>query len=243
MKRRVLSFTVALALCLNLFPVWAFAADEGTGDGLCPHHPAHTDACGYAPPVLEQECTHRHTDGCYITETNCIHVHTAQCYPNPNDASGTDEPVLCTHTCTQDSGCITLTLSCPHQHDDACGFAAGGPGAPCTFVCPICPIENLIGKLPTSVSALNAEQVQAQLNEIFALYDELSGDDQQLVDLSPCAALLDQMDGLETESLSDGGNPNRIELKKDETYDTPFVVSAPPGVPYSGFFGVLTETS
>lgn len=36
MKRRVLSFIIALALCLNLFPVGAFAADAGTDDGFVP---------------------------------------------------------------------------------------------------------------------------------------------------------------------------------------------------------------
>lgn len=36
MKRRVLSSIIALALCLNLFPVGAFAADGGT-DGSCAH--------------------------------------------------------------------------------------------------------------------------------------------------------------------------------------------------------------
>ena len=75
MKRRVLSLMIALALCLNLCPMWAFAADEGTDSGLCPHHPAHTaEECGYDP-----------------------------------DAS-------------------------------------------CAFVCQICPVEDLIGKLPGSVS-------------------------------------------------------------------------------------------
>ena len=68
MKRRVLSFIIALALCLNLFPVGAFAAGVGADEGLCPHHPAHTDACGYVLPVLEQECTHSHDDGCYTAE-------------------------------------------------------------------------------------------------------------------------------------------------------------------------------
>ena len=90
MKRRVLSFITVLALCLNLFPAGAFAADEGTDDGLCPHHPAHTDACGYISPVSERECTHSHDDGCYTEETDCIHEHTAACYPGPDDASGTD---------------------------------------------------------------------------------------------------------------------------------------------------------
>ena len=60
MKRRVLSFILTLALCLNLCPVWAWAADAGRDGGLCPHHLAHTDACGYVPPSLEGECTHSH---------------------------------------------------------------------------------------------------------------------------------------------------------------------------------------
>ena len=171
MKRRVFSFVTALALCLNLFPAGAFAAGVGTGGGLCPHHPAHTDECGYASPVLEQECSHSHSDDCYTEEMNCVHEHTAECYPEPDDASGADEPVLCTHICTQDGGCVTQTLSCLHEHGDT----EGNPGAPCRFVCAVCPIEDLIGKLPSSVSARNMEQVQAQIQEIYVLYDELTG--------------------------------------------------------------------
>ena len=178
MKRRVQSFIITLALCLNLLPVEAFASGVGADGGLCPHHPAHTGECGYVSPVLEQECTHSHSDGCYTAETNCIHEHTAACYPASDDASGADEPALCAHMCTQDSGCITQTLACLHEHDAACGYAPGNPGAPCTFVCPVCPIEDLIRQLPRSVSAHNAEQVRAQIGEIYALYDELSGEEQ-----------------------------------------------------------------
>ena len=208
MKRRVLSLITALALCLNLFPAWAFAAEGETGDGLCPHHPAHTEACGYVSPVLEQECTHSHSDGCYTAETDCIHAHTAECYPAPDDGSAEAEPVLCAHVCTQDSGCVTESLSCLHEHDGACGYAAGDPGAPCAFDCPVCPIEALIGKLPDSVSAHNAEQVREQIDEIYALYDALTDDEQQQVDLSPCAALLEQLDGMGAAVLADGEDPD-----------------------------------
>ena len=229
MKRRVLSFITVLALCLNLFPAGAFAADEGTDDGLCPHHPAHTDACGYISPVSERECTHSHDDGCYTEETDCIHAHTAACYPGPDDASGTDEPALCAHVCTQDSGCVTRTLACLHEHGDACGYAEGNPGAPCTFVCPICPIEDLISKLPARVSAHNMEQVQAQLSEIYALYDGLTSDEQQQVDLSPCAALLDQIDGMGSAVLDGGYN-----LAEDETFENPFVINVPATIETNG---------
>ena len=219
MKRRVLSFITVLALCLNLFPAGALAADAGTDDGLCPHHPAHTDACGYISPVSERECTHSHDDGCYAEETDCIHAHTAACYPGPDDTSGTDEPALCAHVCTQDSGCVTRVLACLHEHGDACGYAEGNPGAPCTFACPICPIEDFISRLPARVSAHNMEQVQAQLSEIYALYEELTGDEQRQVDLSPCVALLDQIDGMGFAVLEGGYN-----LSEDENYPGTFKV-------------------
>ena len=229
MKRRALSFIVVLALCLNLFPVEAFAADVGTVDGLCPHHQAHTDTCGYVPPVLGQECTHSHNDGCYTTETNCIHAHTAECYSDSGDVSGAEGPTLCAHTCTLDSGCVTRTLSCPHEHDDTCGYVAGGPGAPCTFACSICPIEALISELPSSVSARNAEQVQAQLSEIYALYDELTVDEQQQVDLSPCAVLLEQMDGMGAAALSGSSDsaPGDFTLSKDTVHPSSLLAEIP----------------
>ena len=235
MKRRVLSLITALALCLNLFPVWAFAAEGETGDGLCPHHPAHTEACGYVSPVLEQECTHSHNDGCYTAETDCIHAHTEECYPAPDDGSAEAEPVLCAHVCTQDGSCITESLSCLHEHDGACGYAAGDPGAPCTFDCPVCPIEALIGKLPDSVSVHNAEQVREQLDEIYALYDALTDDEQQQVDLSPCAALLEQLDGMGAAVLGNSvpGHRDYI-LPTDQEFDEPFIVEVPTTIVTNG---------
>lgn len=235
MKRRVLSLITALALCLNLFPVWAFAAEGETGDGLCPHHPAHTEACGYVSPVLEQECTHSHSDGCYTAETDCIHAHTEECYPAPDGGSAEAEPVLCAHVCTQDGSCITESLSCLHEHDGACGYAAGDPGAPCAFDCPVCPIEALIGKLPDSVSAHNAEQVREQIDEIYALYDALADDEQQQVDLSPCAALLEQLDGMGAAVLGNSvpGHRDYI-LPTDQEFDEPFIVEVPTTIVTNG---------
>ncbi|MCI8537818.1 MAG: hypothetical protein HFF18_04030 [Oscillospiraceae bacterium] len=123
-------------------------------------------------------------------------------------------------------------LSCLHEHDDTCGYAAGNPGAPCTFACPICPIEDLISKLPRSVSEHNAEEVQAQINEIYALYGGLSSAEQQQVDLSPCAALLDQLDGLSSAVLSDGSASvlEDYRLPEDRELTVPFVVNRPMNV-------------
>ncbi len=223
MKRRVLSSVLSLALCLNLCPVWVLAAGETDG-GMCPHHPAHTDDCGYAAPVLEQECTHDHDDSCYTAEMACIHEHTAECYPDLADASEAAEPDLCAHVCTEDGGCVTQTLSCLHEHDEICGYVPGNPGEPCGFVCQICPIEALIDKLPHSVSEYNSEQVQAQLSEIFDLYDELTREEQQQVDLSPCVSLLDQIDELDAAVQSDDSDVEDI-LDADKSLDSVYVVS------------------
>ncbi|MDE6590984.1 MAG: hypothetical protein K2K53_11710, partial [Oscillospiraceae bacterium] len=193
MKRRVLSFITVMALCVNLIPVQAFAVD-GEGGGLCPHHQAHTEECGYVLPVPGQECAHVHEDGCYTEDTDCIHGHTAECYLNPEDGSETEGPDFCAHACTEDGGCVTRTLDCPHEHDEECGYAPEIPGAPCAFVCKICPIDELIGGLPGRVTAANRERVEAQLREIYELYDGLTGDEQEQVDLSRCDSLREQLD-------------------------------------------------
>ncbi|MBD5118394.1 MAG: hypothetical protein HDT37_04700, partial [Clostridiales bacterium] len=125
MKRRILSLIIALALCLNLCPVGALAAGEETADGVCSHHPAHTDECGYVP---------------------------------------------------------------------------GSPDAPCTFVCQICPVEDLTGSLSDSVSENNGGQVQ------------------------------DQPGGMEPETLSDGSGGSAAsgrtyELTEDISYPAPYEIS------------------
>lgn len=219
MKRRVLSLMITLALCLNLCPVWVLAAGEG---GPCPHHPAHTDECGYVPPTLEQECIHNHDDSCYTTEIDCIHEHTAECYPLSEDGSEGGGPVLCPHVCGEDSGCVAKELSCAHEHDAACGYAPETPGAPCLFVCRVCPIEKLISELPQSVSVHNSEQVREQINEIYDLYDGLTADEQEQVDLSPCISLLDQIDG-EADLLWSG----KWNLTNNQTFTEPHEVTGP----------------
>ena len=242
MKRRVLSFVIALALCLDLCPTWAWAAGSGADGGLCPHHPAHTDACGYREPSPKQECTHVHDDGCYSEETNCVHIHTAECGSDP----GTDEPDACTHICTEDSGCVTRVLSCSHVHDDACGYAPADPGAACGFACRICPIEELIGGLPSSVSASTREQVQAQLDEICALYDGLTAAEQRQVDLSRCEALQERINELGTVGIVDeppaiSSSVSSETMTKDDSITKPRVISYPFLLNTAGF--TLTNTA
>ena len=195
MKRRILSITTALALCLSLCPTWAFAAE--TDPALCPHHPAHTGECGYIAPTEGQPCGHEHTAECYTEEMLCVHVHDENCYSDGLlPAEGEDKAAdACAHECGEESGCVTKELDCRHTHDEACGYVQADPGQPCGFVCPICPIEDLIAALPGDVTEDNADEVRARLDEILALYRELTEDEQEQIDLSRCYELQGALDG------------------------------------------------
>ena len=157
MKKRIVSLTMVLALCLMLLPTSAFAAEDsgaaiGTG-GLCAHHTEHDDTCGYVEGIAESPCTHEHSEDCYTEVTSCTHEHTGECYPAsdssiPEDGttSSEDEPVLpeaaeptaCSHVCSVESGCIKQELDCKHEHDEKCGYAPAVEGQPCTYVCTQC---------------------------------------------------------------------------------------------------------
>ncbi len=246
MKRRVLSLGMTLALCLNLCPVWVLAAGETPDNGLCPRHPAHTEECGYIPSTPGCDCAHEHDDDCYTIVTDCAHEHTSECYSAPDYDPEVDEPDLCTHICTEDSGCVTPALTCPHEHDDTCGYEPESPGAPCTFVCPICPIDDLIARLPRGVSADNSERVQAQLDEIFTLYDQLTADERRQVDLSPCLALWNQVEELGAAELNSDLDDSlaadgTYKLLNNKSLDTPLVISRSMVVDTNGF--TLTGTS
>ena len=186
-------------MCLGLCPAWALAADREPDASLCSHHWVHTEECGYVPPVSGQDCTHEHDESCFITKTLCVHQHTKDCHPEM-------EPSLCMHECSGDSGCVTLTLDCPHVHDAFCGYVLGDAGAPCMFVCRVCPIVDLIDKLPLSVTPDNRSQVEGQLITILALYTELTGDEQEQLDLSRCFDLQAQLDAANTPMLLDDGD-------------------------------------
>lgn len=161
MKKRIVSLTMVLALCLMLLPTSAFAAEDsgaaiGTG-GLCAHHTEHDDTCGYVEGIAESPCTHQHSEECYHEVTSCTHEHTRECYPAsdssiPEDGttssedteapevapSEASEPTACSHVCSVESGCIKQELDCQHEHDEECGYAPAVEGQPCTYVCTLC---------------------------------------------------------------------------------------------------------
>lgn len=119
MKKRVISLTMVLALCLMLLPVSAFAAEDSGAatetSGLCAHHTEHDDTCGYVEGIAGSPCTHEHSEECYTRVTSCIHEHTGDCYPAsdssiPEDGttSSEDEPVEDTMPSDDESGKDTM---------------------------------------------------------------------------------------------------------------------------------------
>ena len=144
--RQSMGFLMAAALIFNTLPASGLAVSaSGQEKGLCEHHRSHTAECGYAEA---QPCTHEHGEECYKTVTECVHTHTDGCYPEtgeteestgegnatPSDA-GNREPSLCTHVCSEESGCVTKVLDCHHEHDESCGYQEAQD---CGYVCEIC---------------------------------------------------------------------------------------------------------
>ena len=119
--------------------------------GLCEHHPEHTEDCGYTEGTEGAACEHEHTEDCYTLVKKCVHEHDESCYPvlegsvpeNTATSSEAEEaqPTACTHECSEESGCITKELSCPHErgeHDDSCGYIPATEGTPCGYTCEQC---------------------------------------------------------------------------------------------------------
>ena len=173
--KRALCCLMTAVLLFGNIPVFSFAEES---EGLCPHHTAHTDQCGYAPANPGSPCTHEHTDDCYQTVTNCVHAHDGTCgYVEAVEGHDCDcvpdaagvlthaegcgyveavEGTPCGHTCSAESGCVTRELVCPHIHDAACGCIAPTPEQPCTYVCQACAdskaaegVQALMDALPT----------------------------------------------------------------------------------------------
>ena len=108
----------------------AAAEVESPADvGLCIHHTQHTEDCGYTEGEKGTPCGHVHTEDCYAPIKQCVHEHGESCYPVAKDSASENvaenvaegEPHTCTHECSEESGCITEKLDCPHEHNADCG--------------------------------------------------------------------------------------------------------------------------
>lgn len=152
--KRPAAFLLAAAMIFTMPGVPAFAVEVGASavhTGLCEHHPEHTEDCGYTEGTEGAACEHEHTEDCYTLVKKCVHEHDESCYPvlegsvpeNTATSSEAEEaqPTACTHECSEESGCITKELSCPHErgeHDDSCGYIPATEGTPCGYTCEQC---------------------------------------------------------------------------------------------------------
>ena len=152
--KRPAAFLLAAAMIFTMPGVPASAVEAGVSavhTGLCKHHPKHTEDCGYTEGTEGTDCEHEHTEDCYTLVKKCIHKHDESCYPvlegsvSENTATSSEveeaQPTECTHECSEESGCITKELSCPHErgeHDDSCGYIPATEGTPCGYTCEQC---------------------------------------------------------------------------------------------------------
>ena len=167
--KRPAAFLLAAAMIFTMPGVPASAVEAGVSavhTGLCEHHPEHTEDCGYTEGTEGAACEHEHkvnggeadredplgdTEDCYILVEKCVHEHDESCYPvleesvSENTATPSEaeeaQPTACTHECSEESGCITKELSCPHErgeHDDTCGYIPATEGTPCGYTCELC---------------------------------------------------------------------------------------------------------
>ena len=152
--KRPAAFLLAAAMIFTMPGVPASAVEAGASavhTGLCEHHPEHTEDCGYTEGTEGAACEHEHTEDCYTLVKKCVHEHDESCYPvlegsvpentaTPSEAEEA-QPTACTHECSEESGCITKELSCPHErgeHDDSCGYIPATEGTPCGYICEQC---------------------------------------------------------------------------------------------------------
>lgn len=186
MRKRALSVTLVLALCLSLLPAPALAAETENG-GTCPHHMEHTQDCGYAEPAAEVPC-----------DMDCA------------DADG--------------DGVI--------DHADGCACAPASDGRPCGYVCRVCPVQALIDALPdgAAVTAENAEDVKARLDEIDEAKAPLTDGELDQLSTAPYEAAVSAL--LALEGMEGADEP-----------ETPEAPAAPvPAVENSAVAGGLTVT-
>ena len=152
--KRPAAFLLAAAMIFTMPGVPASAVEAGVSavhTGLCKHHPEHTENCGFTEGTEGAACEHEHIENCYTLVKKCVHEHDESCYPvleesiSENTATPSEaekaQPTACTHECSEESGCITKELSCPHErgeHDESCGYIPATEGTPCGYTCEQC---------------------------------------------------------------------------------------------------------
>ena len=167
--KRPAAFLLAAAMIFTMPGVPASAVEAGVSavhTGLCKHHPKHTEDCGYTEGTEGAACKHEHKvnggeadredplgdiEDCYTFVKKCVHEHDESCYPvlegsvSENTATPSEaekaQPTACTHKCSEENGCITKELNCPHErgeHAHTCGYIPATEGTPCGYTCKQC---------------------------------------------------------------------------------------------------------
>lgn len=166
-RKRLTAFLLTAVMILTMPQMQIAAAEvESPADvGLCIHHTQHTEDCGYTEGEKGTPCGHVHTEDCYAPIKQCVHEHGESCYPVAEDGASENvaegEPHTCTHECSEESGCITEKLDCPHEHNTDCGYSPVAEGTPCTYECEICSVQEQINALPNVEDSHreNAEEI------------------------------------------------------------------------------------
>lgn len=131
--KRIMSLLLALVLVLGYIP-GAISASAAEEDGLCEHHPAHDENCGYVAAREGSPCNHTACDESCLTEavTECLHqTHDESC----GYAEG-DDSAECGHICSVENRCVTMV--CSHEHNGDCGYVKGEEGKPCAYTVNTC---------------------------------------------------------------------------------------------------------
>lgn len=172
-RKRLTAFLLTAVMILTMPQMQIAAAEvESPADvGLCIHHTQHTEDCGYTEGEKGTPCGHVHTEDCYAPIKQCVHEHGESCYPVAEDGASENtaenvaegEPHTCTHECSEESGCITEKLDCPHEHNADCGYSPATEGTPCTYECEACSGQEQINALPNVEDSPreNAEEIAA----------------------------------------------------------------------------------
>lgn len=148
--RKVLIVALIASICLTLYFSYAPASAEDIAfteqDGLCVHHPEHTQVCGYYLETGEETCIHIHDETCgYVAPTAgspCTHAHDETC-----GYVEAEEEVPCDQDCTDLDGDNVLDhfegcayqpavegQPCTHAHDETCGYVPPVEEQPCTHI-------------------------------------------------------------------------------------------------------------
>ena len=109
--RKGVSLVLTLALTLSA----GFTAKAAEADGLCEHHPSHTEDCGYAATGA---CTHQCSQDSGCITTPCSHAHVATCYSTAGELN-------CHHKCDNTPECQVPVIVCVHTQHGSCGHSEG----------------------------------------------------------------------------------------------------------------------